>query len=99
MPHATQSLGQIITQLIRDLGIDKKIKEQQLIARWPEVVGDQIAHHTRATTCEAGTLFVEVESASWRHELLYMKPIIIERLNQTAESHVIQDIILTTTRK
>lgn len=99
MRHPTQSLGQLLAQLIRDLGLDKKIQEHQLVARWPEVVGEQIASHSRAVTCEAGTLVVEVESASWRHELLYMKPAIIERLNQAAGDHIIHEIMLTHTRK
>lgn len=99
MKQATQSLGQILAQLIRDLGIEKKIRASRLVEQWPEVVGDQIASHARAVTCEGGTLFVEVDSASWRHELLYMKPHIIERLNQAAGDHIIQDIMLTNTRR
>ena len=96
---AARPLGLAITQLIRDLGFEKKLKEQDMILRWPDIVGGHIAEHARAVACEGGTLFVEVQSAAWRHELVYMKSHLIERLNQEAGSLLIQDIILTNRRK
>ena len=94
-----ESLGDVLATLIKDLGIGKKLSEQGLIEQWPQVVGDKIAKHTRAVTCEGGKLFVEVDSAAWRHELLYMKAQILERLNRKAGSKVIQEIILTNRRR
>lgn len=94
-----QSLGDVLATLIQDLGFEKKLSEQSVIAQWPQVVGDKIAKHTRAVTCEGGKLFVEVDSAAWRHELLYMKGQILEGLNRKAGSKVIQEIILTNRRR
>ena len=101
MPRARrpQSLGEALARLINDLGFDKKLKEQKMIEQWPLVVGDHIAKHTHAVACEGGKLFVEVDSAAWRHELLYMKAEILDRLNHTAGSPVIQEIILTNRRR
>ena len=94
-----ETLGDALATLIQNLGFERKLSEQNLIAQWPQVVGDKIAKHTRAVTCEGGKLFVEVDSAAWRHELLYMKAQILDRLNQKAGSKVIQEIILTNRRR
>ena len=93
------SLGDALSQLVKDLGFEKKFEEMQVIAQWPDVVGRQIASHTHAVSCEGGKLFVEVDSASWRQELFYMKADILKRLNHGAGQKIVQDIILTNTRR
>ena len=93
------SLGDVLSQLVKDLGFEKKFEEMQVIAQWPDVVGREIASHTHAVSCEGGKLFVEVDSASWRQELFYMKVDILKRLNHSAGQKIVQDIILTNTRR
>ena len=93
------SLGDVLSQLVKDLGFEKKFEEMEVIAQWPDVVGRQIASHTHAVSCEGGKLFVEVDSASWRQELFYMKVDILKRLNHGAGQEIVQDIILTNTRR
>ena len=93
------SLGDALSQLVKDLGFEKKFAEMQVIAQWPDVVGRQIASHANAVSCEGGKLFVEVDSASWRQELFYMKVDILKRLNHGAGQKIVQDIILTNTRR
>ena len=93
------SLGDVLSQLVKDLGFEKKFEEIQVIAQWPDVVGREIASHTHAVSCEGGKLFVEVDSASWRQELFYMKADILKRLNHSAGQKIVQDIILTNTRR
>lgn len=89
-----KSLGDALAKLIKDLGFEKKLQEQSLLAQWPNLVGDQIAGHTKVVTIEGGKLFVEVDSAAWRQELHYMKPQILDRLNETAGSSLVLEIIL-----
>ena len=81
------------------VSLEKKFEEMEVIAQWPDVVGRQIASHTHAVSCEGGKLFVEVDSASWRQELFYMKVDILKRLNHGAGQEIVQDIILTNTRR
>lgn len=95
----TTSLGDALAQLVKDLGFEKKFEEQQVVAQWSDVVGEQIAGHTHAASCEGGKLFVEVDSAAWRQELFYMKTDILKRLNQQAGRNIVQDIILTNRRR
>ena len=94
-----QSLGEALSRLIKDLGFENKFKEQEVLDQWSQVVGDQIAKHSRAVSCEGGKLFVEVDSAAWRHELIYMKSEIIQRVNRAAQQNMVRDIILTNRRR
>ncbi len=48
---------------------------------WPELVGEEIAGHTRVVHVEAGRLLVAVDSAIWRHELMFHKEMLLDKLN------------------
>ncbi len=95
----TTSLGDALERLIRSLGMEDKLEEQQAVARWSEVVGDRIALHARAVFFDGGKLVVEVDSASWRQELFYMKQDILNRLDRSFGKPLVQDIIFTNSRR
>ena len=42
---------------------------RELVQRWPEVVGDGIAHRCRPRYVRRGLLVVEVSTAAWSHQL------------------------------
>ncbi|MBM3264610.1 MAG: DUF721 domain-containing protein [candidate division Zixibacteria bacterium] len=101
MPRIRQAtpLADALAGLIRNLGFEKKLKEQQLIQRWAEIVGQQIAVHSKAVHFEGGKLFVEVDSAAWRQELHFMKAQIAYRLNEASETPMVREIILTNKKR
>lgn len=74
-------VGDILSGLIRKLGIGEELSGQDALARWDEVVGERIARVTRARAVSRGTLFVEVRSSAWISELNLMRRDILARLN------------------
>jgi predicted nucleic acid-binding Zn ribbon protein len=88
-----ESIGGILQNLLKNLGLEKRINEQKLILNWEKIVGNNIAEKTKAFKIEGKKLFVKVESPSWRNELFYLKKEIIEKLNEFAKQEVIKDII------
>ena len=60
---------------------------------WDKAVGPRIAEQSEALDVEDGKVFVQVRSPSWRTELVFMKPKIIDRLNQAVGKEVIKDIV------
>jgi len=86
-------LGGVLQNLLKNLGLEKRIKEQKLILDWDKIVGNKIAEKTKAFKIEGNKLFVKVESPSWRNELFYLKKDIINKLNQSVKQEVIKDII------
>ena len=86
-------MGGVLQNLLKNLGLEKRIKEQKLILDWDKIVGNKIAEKTKAFKIEGNKLFVKVESPSWRNELFYLKKDIINKLNQSVKQEVIKDII------
>jgi predicted nucleic acid-binding Zn ribbon protein len=87
------SLGRALHRLLRSWGIDGKVRENQAAMSWGKAVGPRIAEQTEALGVEDGKVFVRVRSSSWKTELVFMKPKIIDRLNQAVGKEVIKDIV------
>jgi predicted nucleic acid-binding Zn ribbon protein len=87
------SLGRALQKLLRSWGIESRVRENQAAMCWSEAVGPRIAEQTEALGVEDGKVFVRVRSSSWKTELVFMKPKIIDRLNQAVGKEVIKDIV------
>jgi predicted nucleic acid-binding Zn ribbon protein len=88
-----ESLRGVLQNLLRSLGLEKRIKEQELVLNWEKIVGEKIADKAKAYKIERNKLFVRVESSCWRNELFYLKKDIIEKLNSSAKQEIVKDII------
>lgn len=69
--------------------------ELMAVQKWMEVCGEGISRVSEAYKVEDSKLFVRVESAPWRNELLYLKPQLISKLNRLVGREVIRDIVFT----
>jgi len=90
--NRVESIGEILHQVVRGLGVGKKLNEQRAVVEWPEVVGDRVAAHSRATRVDGGRLFVEVDSSVWAQELSLMRRRILEELNNRIGTGVIDTV-------
>ena len=88
-------LRDVLSEICHRWGIEKKIKEYSAMSQWSQVVGERIADKARPTGVENGRLFVHVDSSSWRNELTFMKKEIMDKLNRTVGTPVIQDIVFS----
>ena len=88
-----EQIGKILTKSLRNLRIDRRIKEQSIVLNWKQVVGERIASQANPVKVRDSILFVSVENASWRNELFFMKRKIMEQLNQSVKDNVIKDIV------
>ena len=90
-----QRIGNVFTQLFRDLGIDKAIQQNMAVSKWSEIVGERIAEFSEAERIENGVLFVKVSSPVWRNELVFMKKSLINNVNEALAKNVVKDIKFT----
>ncbi len=88
-----ERIGSVLGNLLKDLGLEKRIKEQELIINWEKIVGNNIAENTKPFKIEGAKLFLKVKSSSWRNELFYLKKELITKLNDSAKQELIKDII------
>ena len=87
------SLSKALHGMLRSWGVDGKIRESQAVAFWSQIVGPRIAEVTESLRVEDGRMFVQVQSSSWKNELVFMKTEIIQRLNKAVGRKVIKDIV------
>ncbi len=75
------AIGELIRGRLATLGLARKIREAGITVSWPELVGPEIAAHTRVIKLERGKLFVAVDEPAWRQELIYQKEAIRAKIN------------------
>ena len=90
-----ESIATIIARQLEQSGLDKGIKQASIEHIWSELVGPEITVHTRVVKVNAGRVFVAVDSAVWRQELLFKKESFIEILNRELGEEIVKDIMFT----
>lgn len=90
-----EAVGDILARQLKSLGIRRKLKEVSVAELWPEIVGDAVATHTEVIRCTEGKLFVRVDNAAWRQELIYQRVEFIKELNGKLGEKVVKDIHFT----
>jgi predicted nucleic acid-binding Zn ribbon protein len=90
-----EQIGKILTKNLKNLGIERRLKEENIVLNWSRLVGERIASKANPLRVRDSILFVSVENASWRNELFFMKRKIIEELNRSVKGNVIRDIVFT----
>lgn len=87
-----KSLGDALDELVENLGIEKKLREQDVFAFWGSAVGERIAEVAIPTRILKGTLFVSVKSGAWRNELSMRKTEIQNKINEILDEEIVKDI-------
>jgi predicted nucleic acid-binding Zn ribbon protein len=77
-----ERIDKIIPRVLRNLNMDERMKNWQVVEKWAEIVGDRIAEHTRATGVDAENLFVEVDNPMWQSQLFLMKESIVKKIKK-----------------
>jgi predicted nucleic acid-binding Zn ribbon protein len=90
-----ERIDRVLGRTLKRLKIDRRLKQEGAILEWSKVVGDRIASQTNPLRVRDSILFVRVENASWRNELVFLKGKIIKELNQSVKANVIKDIVFT----
>ena len=62
-------LSPVIDKVIRGLGFTRRYDGWQVVAKWPEIVGESIAAASKAERYDDGILYVKVKSDTWRMEI------------------------------
>ena len=90
----TISLAEAMKDYIREMNLEDKLTEVNLINSWEELVGKAISSRTSKIYIKEKTLFVHLNSSVVRNELLMLREALREKLNEKAGSEVIKDIVL-----
>ena len=89
----TESLAEVIKQYLKELQIDRKLKEVSLTGRWEEVVGKIIASKTEKIIIRDGIMYIHVRSSVVKHELMMIREELVKALNDKAGEELIKEIV------
>lgn len=74
-------ISRLIEGALRQYGLHDRLQERGALLRWHEIVGEEIAAHSRAVDLVNGILVLEADHGAWRQELTMLVPMIIEKFN------------------
>lgn len=75
-----QPLGRIASRLAGEMGWTNQLAAGQVFARWPKLVGAEIAEHTRPVALRDGELTVQAASTAWATQLRLLQRQLIGRI-------------------
>ncbi|HJX71758.1 MAG TPA: DUF721 domain-containing protein [Bacteroidales bacterium] len=90
----TQKLGEIIGEYLKQMMIDRKLKEYSIIRSWEELMGRLVAERTSNIYVKNKVLFIELKSSVLRNELMMMRHAIIDKINEKAGEKIIEKIVV-----
>ena len=92
MVRRAEKIQDILDRTLQQLGLAERMKEADVVRRFSEIVGDNIAVRAEAVSIRDGKLVVKVASPVWRQELNYSKQEIIDALNRALSDDIVTDI-------
>jgi predicted nucleic acid-binding Zn ribbon protein len=82
-------VAEVLASYLKRSGLNKRMQQTDVIERWGELVGPQIAAVSQPESVSAdGVLRVRVATAPWATELSLMTPRILARLNADREGRI-----------
>jgi predicted nucleic acid-binding Zn ribbon protein len=77
-----QPLDTTLGRLVADHGWELDLRVHGVFARWPELVGPEVAAHTTPESFADGRLVVRTDSTAWATQLRLLAPTVVRRLNE-----------------
>ncbi len=92
--HNAQSIGDLLTDYLRETGLEKPLLERQVVELWPEVMGAMVARLTRSVELKNGTLIVHISSAALKAQLFECRHQLVDKINNAVGAQVIDNVRL-----
>ena len=87
-------IGEALKKFLDSSKLKSGIRAVQIEDVWEEVMGKTIARYTDKIQLINTTLFIYTSEGALKQELLYLKPKIIERINEALHENVVTEVII-----
>jgi len=87
-------LKAVIEEFLKSFRLEDKLAEARILHSWEKVVGQMVARHTVRINIRHKVLYVKLDSAALRNELMFARGKIVTALNKEAGMLVIEEIVL-----
>ncbi|MFT3902066.1 MAG: DUF721 domain-containing protein [Niabella sp.] len=91
---AQYSMGEALKEFLKNSRIKGNIQALQIHDIWENIMGKTVARYTDKLQIFGDKLIISTHVAPLKHELLYQREKIIQRVNEALGSRVIKEIII-----
>jgi predicted nucleic acid-binding Zn ribbon protein len=77
-----ETAGEILKDLLRDIGIDGRDEYSSLFQRWSGFVGDSLASHSKVVDIVNGFLVVRMDHPGWYQTFQFQEASILKRIQK-----------------
>ena len=92
--RAGKSLGEVLTDFLKQNGTWDKIQEAKAVALWYEVTGEMVAKQTKSAWFDAGALNVALKQPALKQEMLYLREEVRAKINKAMGEELVKEIII-----
>ncbi|MEU4829941.1 DciA family protein [Streptosporangium sp. NPDC023615] len=87
-----QLFGRAIADLLADRGWEQPVAVGGVFGRWQQIVGADMAAHTRPETFAEGEVVVVADSTAWATQVRLLAPTLVRRLNEELGDGTVQRV-------
>ena len=91
--QSTSTFKEVLERYLEAFSLKESFRETYVTAHWEKIMGKPIASRTTAVFVRANTLYVQLDSAPLREELVRAKSKILERINTEMGEKLVTDIV------
>lgn len=88
------TIKQAVDKMLDVYRLRRKFDETSIVSAWPQIIGNAIANRTEQIYIRDKKMFVKVESAVIKHELVLMRRQIIGRVNEYVGHAIVEEFII-----
>lgn len=86
-------LKEAIDQMLDKYRLRNRFDQSYVVAHWDTIMGSAIGSRTKQVYIKDRTLFLQIESAPLRNELVRAKSKIIELINREMKTNLVEDVV------
>ncbi|HEV7401666.1 MAG TPA: DUF721 domain-containing protein [Chthoniobacteraceae bacterium] len=91
--HAAKAVGGLVSKWMAELGLDERLREEEITKAWAEIVGPFVAKHSTPHKLDKGVLTVRVLQPTVHYELdRVFKPKLLAKLKARFGAATIREL-------
>lgn len=92
-PDRQTTAADMIGKVMKSLGLGERLRQEEVLGAWREIVGDFIASHAAPQRLQNGVLFVQVLQPTMHYELdRAWKPKILKKFKERFGPRTVKEI-------
>ena len=89
-----QSISKVLGEIVQSKALNAGITNARVNEMWYELMGSNMSNYTEKIILRGNTLFVSLNNAALREELVYGKEKVMKMMNEQLGKEIIEKVVL-----